>query len=176
MSRVLTFSRQFPSYHPRKGQPTRFVEAILTQLGIDYTSDAYLLWLTNNNQDILAGTLYDFFLSLSQDIDPKHHTLRNNQRWQAGNKFSPRVWSGIPYNSKQIIFAPDVEVKKVWSFMINILEFRINNRTYRCETEGDFEKLASIGENDGLNRHDLVFWLKGNFSGQIICWNDKINY
>ena len=29
MSRVMTFSRVFPSYHPRKGDPTYFVEAIL---------------------------------------------------------------------------------------------------------------------------------------------------
>jgi hypothetical protein len=28
MSRVLTFSRVFPAYHPKAGQPTGFVEKI----------------------------------------------------------------------------------------------------------------------------------------------------
>ena len=28
MSKVITFSRYFPSYHPRKGEPTFFVEKI----------------------------------------------------------------------------------------------------------------------------------------------------
>lgn len=29
MAKVITFSRQFPSYHPKAGQPTYFVEKVL---------------------------------------------------------------------------------------------------------------------------------------------------
>jgi hypothetical protein len=32
MSRVITFSRVFPSYHPRKGEATFFVESVLKSL------------------------------------------------------------------------------------------------------------------------------------------------
>lgn len=32
MAKVITFSRVFPSYHPKAGQPTYFVEAIYKAL------------------------------------------------------------------------------------------------------------------------------------------------
>lgn len=32
MSKVITFSRTFPAYHPRKGEPTYFVEKFWTSI------------------------------------------------------------------------------------------------------------------------------------------------
>lgn len=34
MARVITFSRKFPSYHPKAGQPTHFVEQILNSFDL----------------------------------------------------------------------------------------------------------------------------------------------
>lgn len=44
----------------------------------------------------------------------KEHTIRKGKRWKVGDKFSPRIWSGKPYKSKQIILAPDTEIKQVF--------------------------------------------------------------
>lgn len=167
MSRVLTFSRQFPGYHPRKGEPTYFVEQLLNSLGV------------KSKSELLPGVheIINDFCMLDNDL-AKHHTIRSGNRWEVGDTFSPRVWSGKPYRSKQIIIAPDIEVVQVWDFKINGGRFMIDNRTYHGETEGDFEMLDKIALNDGLTRHDLAEWfqLPKEFSGQIICWNKNIKY
>lgn len=38
--------------------------------------------------------------------DQKHHTIRAGNRFKTGDYFSPRVWSGSPYNSKQLNMRP----------------------------------------------------------------------
>lgn len=106
---------------------------------------------------------------------PKHHTIRSGNRFKVGDKFSPRVWSGKPYYSKQIIIAPDIEVEKVYEFEIHGSEFKINENIY----DGmNIEILEMIAQNDGLNRQELLDWFKypNSFKGQIICWSDKISY
>jgi hypothetical protein len=79
---VLIVSRNFPTTHPRKGEPTYFPENILKGL--------------NMNTD--------------ESIDPKGHTIRGNyDLWKkridevaAGKAvLSIRYWTGKPYNSKQ---------------------------------------------------------------------------
>lgn len=35
MSRVITFSRTYPSYHPKAGQPTYFVEKVMNSFHVD---------------------------------------------------------------------------------------------------------------------------------------------
>jgi hypothetical protein len=100
MSRVITFSRYFPAHHPRCGESTYFVEKIWASLETSFL-------------DQLADEDRIFNPRLSLDVfAPKHHTIRAGHRFKAGDWFSPRVWSGKPYNSKQIQFAPDIQVKK----------------------------------------------------------------
>jgi len=166
MSKVLTFSRVFPAYHPNKGQPTNFVEKIYNGL------------YSKNN-------LMDYPLGL--DIDDtvkgmKHHTIRAGNRWKVGDKFSPRVWSGKPYNSKQIIIAPDIEVKKVWNVVVekNIVRNEDQSTTVITKISIDgkhqtsnYEKLAS---NDGLTVDELCQWFNKPMVGQIICWSKDVNY
>src|SRR6188768_2992687 len=107
MSKVLTFSRVFPSYHPRKGKPTYFVEQIQNSLC------SMNLPIYGGEEDCPMW----FLNSLTKEnVGYKHHTIRGGNRFKAGDWFSPRVWSGKPYNSKQIIIAPDIQVKKVWDF------------------------------------------------------------
>lgn len=174
MSKVLTFSRKFPAYHPKAGQPTYFVEKIAKSLH----KSGLAPW--DIPDEIFCQEMY--YLS-----EPKNHTIRAGNRWKVGDKFSPRVWgddinpksgkSGA-YQSKQIIIAPDIEVKKVWEFFINGGEFKIDDNIYGGESESIFELLELIALNDGLNRHDLMAWFKypKPFSGQIICWNENVNY
>lgn len=160
MSKVITFSRQFPSYHPRKGEPTYFVEKVLKSL------------------DSIG--IHPFEIPCEMSLDqyatclPKHHTIRAGNRWKVGDWFSPRVWSGKPYNSKQIQFAPDIQVKKVWSFSIALDGLYIDQARYLILTG----LIKDVGANDGLDLDDFLDWFQypKPFEGQIICWNENIEY
>lgn len=171
MSRVITFSRNFPASHPNKGKPTFFVEkmfASFLSLGIKYH---------------YAGLPMHFLATLADErFEPKHHTIRAGERWEVGDKFSPRIWSDKPYNSKQIILAPDVEIKKVWPITImqqfekgiGSLSVKVDHGLWYFENDIFIEQIAA---NDGLSMVDFRNWFKDNiFIGQCICWNENINY
>jgi len=195
MSKVLIFSRTFPANHPRKGQPTYFVEKF---------------WNSLRDNDLPLPKNIDFpesfmwsILPLS-NFGPKHHTIRSGNRFKVGDKFSARVWSGKPYRSKQIIIAPDIEVKKVWNITIR-KDFKDNGELIRVHIHIEdfyFRYMVKNGEimfsdhdcklktdpliytNDGLSLNDFVNWFKiskknvfdNAFKGQIICWSDNVNY
>lgn len=138
MSKVITFSKFFPAYHPRKGEPTFFVEQI-------------------------QGGL-------------KVHTIRAGSRWKVGDKFSPRIWSGKPYRTPQLTIAPDIEIKKIWDveIAIGLGGIRINGDWNFTDFYPLLEKLS---KNDGLTISDFKSWFNTpSFIGQIICWNENINY
>jgi hypothetical protein len=172
MARVITFSRTFPAYHPKKGQPTYFVEGILNTMAGILPSDYYSFLKLNSGNEKVAEAFFD---TITEDITlfNKSHTIRAGRRWKAGDKFSPRVWSGKPYNSKMITIAPDIEIKKVWDFEVGPFGLVFIN----CLSVSDstFEKVAS---NDGLTLDELKEWFQypKPFDGQIICWNESIIY
>lgn len=183
MSRVITFSRVFPSYHPKAGQPTYFVEKILR--GVH--DDEHLIQL-QKNYEVLRSMNFNEVLNLESigTFTPKHHTIRGGHRWKVGDWFSPRVWSGKPYNSKMIQFAPDIEIKKVWNFVLmtkededlgNVVLMLIDNELVSTHN------YKLIAANDGfIDVADYVYWFtwspgfKTIFDGQIICWNESIEY
>ncbi len=168
MSKVITFSTTFPSYHPRKGEPTYFVEK---------------LWSGWADMGMVMDNVD--FKDLPFDFDkyyqgkPKWHTIRAGHRWRVGDKFSPRVWSGKPYNSKQIIIAPDTEIVKVWDFRMFWADEIMISLNKVTASDYDHRKIA---ENDGLDIMDFYYWFRTDkirttpFDGQIICWNNEINY
>jgi len=169
MSRVITFSRTFPKYHYKAGQPTFFVEKIWDATALPYVGDLHGL----------ATEMINFMRRGSDQIWPKLHTIRAGHRWSLGDTFSPRVWSGKPYNSKQIIIAPDIEIVKIWDFEIDNGAIVINGDYEFWGGEmSDHDLLAEIAKNDGLDSTDLLDWFKypDPFDGQIICWNENINY
>lgn len=168
MSKVITFSRKFPSYHPKTGEPTYFVESF-------YNS----IFSRNNLIDYPNGIeINDCILSI------KNHTIRNGNRFKKGDFFSPRVWgtdvnpksgkSG-PYHSKQIILCNDVEIKNVWDIEIyNSHEVYIDGVFYCSFGSENWEELC---KNDGLSTRDMKAWfVKLPFKGQIICWNENVKY
>lgn len=184
MSKVITFSRVFPSYHPRKGDPTYFVEKILKSIykGSKYMTmvDLYADHFNVSESDFLKGHCNPLF-----NHSPKHHTIRSGHRWKVGDKFSPRVWSGKPYQSTQITIAPDIEIKKVFNIkiendgfygLLSIDEFEFYMQTSN-EIEGE-ERLEKLAANDGLTAKDLLDWFQfpQDLDGQIICWNENVNY
>jgi len=185
MSKVITFSRFFPSTHPRKGEPTYFVEKVLTSV---HPKVSYHI---ENIADLVGNNL-PLPLSIDELLNhevwgnckPKFHTIRAGNRWKVGDYFSPRVWSGKPYQSKQIILAPDIEIKKVWDFEIKMaykelpLDYDtyiiIDHRFYHT----DDEIMKQLSQNDGLSLAELLQWFKypKEFRGQILCWSNEVNY
>jgi len=179
MSKVLTFSRFFPAYHPRVGQLTGFVEKIWRGFkdetyGLPKEWHSYIRDYTKAVDDRSAIDLLSYYLS----VEPKYHTIRAGHRWRVGDKFSPRVWSGKPYRSKQAVIGPDIEVKRAWNIEIKandkIIIDHCDFGTF-CEVNPDVMVLA---KNDGLSTVDLLNWFPNNkdFEGQIICWNENIEY
>lgn len=189
MSKVITFSRTFPSYHPRKGEPTNFVEKVwmsFIDLGLismsrccELSRETGFGWFDMNNIRKCPFT-------------PKGHTIRKGHRFKAGDYFSPRVWGNDinpksgrkgPYHSKQIIIAPDIEVKKVWNMHFEWMRKEgdaeytlygfINDKLVTPETA------ITLADNDGLTVEDMNYWfakVKHMEEFQIICWNEKVNY
>ena len=172
MAKVITFSRVFPSYHPRAGEPTYFVEKIINSLGLpEYkrmtAHDLYSEDVKTTQADFLKGSCNPLFNHL-----PKYHTIRAGHRWKVGDMFSPRVWSGKPYRSKQIQFAPDIEIKKVWD-----VEFDGDGCFWIfSDKERGANILYTVAKNDGLSLTDMMSWFNKPFTGQIIAWNENINY
>lgn len=169
MAKVITFSTKFPSYHYRKGEPTFFVEKIYNSIDPERKMNVW------NRSDLSFVNE-----QAMNDCLPKHHTIRGGRRWKVGDKFSPRIWSGKPYNSKQIILADDCEVKKLWDVEIFIelsciyIGIRQNENTHSLLSFGE------VAKNDGLSFEEMQHWfnVKPNkpFIGQIICWNENIEY
>lgn len=155
MARVIIFSRVFPYYHPKAGEPTYFVEKLWQSIGQCFF-------------DQVPGCVLGNF-------EPKHHTIRSGKRWKAGDKFSPRIWSGKPYTSKQIIIAPNIEIKKVWDIEMDENGIFAINGKYVDDNE-------TLAQNDGLTEIELFHWFMPDyhnpktFNGQIICWSDDVEY
>lgn len=150
--RVLTFSRQFPDTHPRKGSPTFFVDQILLSLG----------QTLRTIPDHVKPLVNDFYMLGGTGI--KFHTIRAGNRWIVGDMFSARVWSGLPYRSKQVEFA-QLEVKEVMPFTIQTKRaFKLNG------VMQDYANVCRIAANDGLSVDDFECWFPDNFEGQVISW------
>lgn len=166
MARVITFSTKYPSNHIRKVEPTFFVEK--------FYKSFLLMNPKRNLSEFIADILIVDKINVHKipEISPKHHTIRAGKRWRKGDLFSPRIWSGKPYNSKQIKLAPDTKVEQVWDLEIK------GNRVYINEILILPDTYHRLVKNDGLTHLDFESWFKMpcEFSGQIICWNSNIKY
>lgn len=192
MSKIVMFSQVFPKYHPKTGEPTHFKEKFWCS--IKHSANYYDLIMLNPGKEKEAAEVWNTVKHNWRSIQPKHHTIREGHRFKVGDLITPKVWgydinptSGRtgPYQSKQIVIAPDIEVKKTFDFefipalWIDESSVKINGQIINA---GTFEKLAM---NDGLTVDELINWF-GNgymfssklkpFTGQIICWNETINY
>ena len=156
MSKVIIVSRYFPTYHNRSGEETFFVEKIWESLGI-----------VPEDNPLLCESDFD----LINEYEPKHHTIRAGNRWKVGDKASLRVWSGKPRRSKQIIIAPDVEIKKIWSFVCTGQYFYLNDKQIDVTS-------SDVPRNDGLSSDDFLGWFpeSNSFEGQVLSWNGDIEY
>jgi hypothetical protein len=172
----MTFARYFPAYHPRKVEPTYFVEEIWTSLNL---SVSYKL-ICDLNPDVPIDILWDFWQKTKQDyFAPKHHTILAGHHWKVGDKFKPVVWA-LPggrwtKGNKQIVIGPYIEVKKTWDLELTFDDlFYIGGKLYAYSSSHD--ALEYLAKNDGLMQADLLNWFNKPMVGQIICWNEQIEY
>ena len=162
MSKVITFSRTFIGNHTRKGEPTWFVEKVFAGLAETMFGEFKI------PEHFIDWDWHEYYNGI-----PKYHTIRAGHRFKVNDWFSPRIWSGRPYNSKQITIGPDLQVKKVWDFDIEPLagDFLLSGHPVKIE------QLREIAMNDGFdNLDDFESWFPREFRGQIICWNEEIDY
>ncbi len=153
MAKVRTLSRQFLHGHPKKGQPTYFVEKFLNAMKVEYRGRNYLQLLQSLNPEV---DVIPFFESLDSSIkDSKLHTIRGGDHFKVGDFVSIRCWSGKPYKDKQIKLLPDIAVVKTYLFNIDNINY-----------------IEKVSYNDGLSHKDFVSWFPKKFNGQIICWVD----
>lgn len=169
MAKVIIFSRVFPSYHPKKGEPTYFIEKFLKGCPDQITP----IWRSEENR----VKLLQLELRKWNDFHPKYHTIRAGNRFKPGDYFSPRVWYGKPYKSKQMTIGADTLIVKTYDFEIDL------NGVYSIDGKYiDEETYPVLAMNDGLTEEDMQFWFMPNydkpkeFHGQIIIWNDIVNY
>lgn len=175
---VITFSRYFPKGHPKAGQETFFVEKMWLSLiyqGLISMSKAVEL----SRQTGISNL--DMYNIRKVEHAPKFHTIRAGNRWKVGDYYSPRVWSGKPYASKQIEFAPPIRIEKIWEFGISKSDYFINDST-GIKTIS-YNLLKEIALNDGLELDDFESWFaihpkkkETMFTGQILCHNSNIEY
>lgn len=164
--RVLTFSTHFPKGHPKEGKQTFFREKIWA--GLADRADGFKI-----PDEITDWDWHEYY-----NARPKWHTIRAGNRWKVGDKFSPRIWSGKPYASKQIEFAPPIEIKKIWTFEMDLCGVYSIDGSYVFSDEAN----ALLAKNDGLTEADLYKWFMPNhnkpkeFKGQILCWNESVDY
>lgn len=163
--RAMMFATVFPHYHPKKGMPTYFIQKVWANIHI----------IPKNREELTNIGKADpckVFLA-------KFHTIRAGNRWKVGDLFIPRVWSGRPYNSKTIDFAEPIKVEKTWAIKFDECGVISVNGFYDyseiVSSDGFIEILA---KNDGLTGQDFHNWfpMPKPFDGQIICWNDIVNY
>jgi hypothetical protein len=185
--KVLTFSKHFPKDHPKAGDKPYFVEKVWKSIWDDYSGSNNPLspWWEKYDEAFPQWVNgFDDKENIHQH-QPKHHTIRSGSRFKAGDMASLRVWSDKPYRSKQVEFA-QVEVKKVWPFSLHFVGDELIWQIPSIGS-GAFEttsnSLKIIANNDGLEVRDFLDLFvihpktKGQvFTGQIICWSDKITY
>lgn len=159
MPRNLPFATTFPKYHPRAGEPTGFIEAI-------YSSIFFILQLP---KELETTFNHDLFLNGVA----KCTTIRAGNRWKVGDLFTPVVWSGRPYHSKQIKICEPIKIHSVHTFHIDESGYWINGFLVTLK------EIKIIALNDGFtDSNDFECWFANvkTFKGQILCWDVDIKY
>ncbi|PIZ51128.1 hypothetical protein COY27_04755 [Candidatus Woesearchaeota archaeon CG_4_10_14_0_2_um_filter_33_13] len=175
MAKVITYSHNFQKTHPRSGDDTFFVEKFYNSLGIVPSLNELLELNPTKPKELITNFFHRINVDKILFEQPKHNTIRAGNRFKKGEYFSPRIWSGKPYCSPQIILAKDQLITQTYTIEIYpTTEITINKRYFGYFGSKNFYTLAT---NDGLSGKDFVNWFnKLPFKGQIICWSKEVEY
>lgn len=179
-NRHLSFSTTFPSYHPKVGQSTYFIEKIWSGL-LQIDPQWYGQFLPGFDEE--DDREFKLSYSKMRSFEPKYHTIRIGHRFNVGDGIIPFVWSGLPYRSKWIkpFYNGElvIPVKRVWDFKVKI-SYVGSKKVPFFSINGSHPNLPmelTISKNDGFKFiTDFVDWFNEPFSGQIITWNPNLRY
>lgn len=152
----LGVSKKFPTTHPRKGEETGFIKAILRSL---------------NCPDCTPPDIEDYCNGCR--TNRKIHTIRSNyplwekrmKEVQAGRAVIELFyWEDKPYHSKQVVFA--TLDKDSGCNVQEIIIGKIGNNGFCAEINTRYCNRMIIGveciaQNDGLSLEDFKAWFKG---------------
>lgn len=180
MRRTTMFSTVFPAHHKRRGEPTYFVEKIISGL-VRNDVPGYGTETVKALRDL--GVLD---IKKALEAEPKGHTIRAGHRYSPGDFMVMKIWSGKPYRSKQITLGPPVEIVNTWDIRLELVdcvyhdgakEIKDKMKFFIASTDfflsNDEQKIA---RNDGLTHQDWLDWFPKPFEGQIIAWDKSISY
>ena len=103
--------------------------------------------------------------------NPKLHTFRRGNRWQQGKKIHFKVWSGTPYKSKTINFAPRINCTGQQKIFIQSPTLCLKSRIFIDGKQLGDDKINQLAINDGFNDEKHMFtYFKEHFEGQIVHW------
>jgi hypothetical protein len=119
-----------------------------------------------------------FDLASWYDTNKKGHTIRAGSRFKEGDYFIPRIWTARPFwpglngNPAVIDICYPLQVKRTYHIEINpLFKIKINHKKIPADL------LSVLAKNDGLTVEDFKAWFnKPAFSGQIIVWDENIQY
>lgn len=149
---TLSFMTKFPD-----GTPTYFKEKIL--LSMHYCTDIHV--------DPLLGSVAPL------NIQPKFHTFRKGYRWKSGIPIDFKQWSGLPYKSKTITFAPRILCTGQQKIFIQSPTLCLKSRIFIDAKPLPDNKIWQLAVNDGFNDEKHMFdYFKEHFEGQIVHWTN----
>ena len=169
---ILNFKKEI------NGKPTNFKQKILNSFKKLAIEKANII-LFAQISDIHKGN-FKFDLQNS-----KLHTIRPDvaNRFKAGVMIDFKEWSGRPYHSKNISFAPRIPVVSVQN--ISIKEWLAadystcfqmpDNSIYTIEIDGirqDKKQIKRIAINDGFENEVEFFNYLRRFEGKLIHWTN----
>lgn len=173
MSKVITFSTVFPVGHPKKGKQTYFPHQIWNV--VNPNANLFNILSLNIGKEHEVYQFWDKLDLTVCELNKKVNTIRAGSRWKVGDKFSPRVWSGKPYQSKMITIAPDIEIKKIWDIIITV------DRVGKIPAKIHISISDPRGEinyvNYSLNEDRKGFWFMATSRGKdpLIYKNDGLS-
>jgi len=146
---------------------------------------------TNFPEKILQGVYEAGIISRREQIDlldcnrlskqivkPKLHTIRPNKKgaWKPGVMIDFVFWSGRPYWSRPVRFAPRLPVVSTQKIQIMYFEnspmvaIKDESGRMRILKKNEIEALA---HNDGFDSVSQFFqWFDKDFFGSLIHWTD----
>lgn len=157
----MSFSRTFPKGHPQAGEPTLFIDSILSSF-----YDMHCLNNISVNVDWEALGRLGVPQYSKGDYHSKLHTCRamftasGKVACKAGDKYDFFSWEGTPYRSKQIVWARGVEI--VRTVPIKIMNWgliEIGNEIWHNERIAK-PLIEALAANDGLTVPDYKAWME----------------
>lgn len=145
---VITLSTNFPSTHPRKGDPTYFKEQLFNAIFRDRGYDIRGAYPQHGHKIHTIRANYSLWAKRFEQIEKGEACL------------SIRRWTGKPYRSEQYEMA---RLTKDDGIGIQKLEFRkvfSQCRTVRPAVGDTYIDAQSLASNDGLSLFDWTSWFE----------------